>query len=317
MKHNYKEYKALDHEIDELYEAERFEEAIEILEKSYKILPEYYFELSTYALYCYSASKKYEKCLDLLKEGTIKGYFYGLKWSGWDPLRNYFLWKEIEKRNEENRALALATSKMEYKVYTPEGYNKDKKYPLFFILHGDTGNIDHFRNEWKPDFLIKNGFIVAYIQSSNPTAASFFEWTSDYKRSRNDISDCYDILSHDYSIDKTKVILGGFSGGCMASLNVVMNNTIPVQGIMALCPNETDDCNDENIRKAAARGTRLVLLEGEKSGEVPFHLELMKSAKKHNLPSIYMINKNASHNVPDNWDEVVREAIEFIQGNNP
>ena len=117
MKHNYKEYKALDHEIDELYEAERFEEAIEILEKSYDKFPDYDVEINSYTLHCYRASKNYDKCLDLLKKGTDKGYFYGLKWSAWDPLRNYLLWEKIEKRNEENRALVLASSKMEYTVY--------------------------------------------------------------------------------------------------------------------------------------------------------------------------------------------------------
>lgn len=316
MKDNYKKYKALDQKVDELCESEKYEEAIELLEKSYVLFPEYYFELSSYTLWCYKDIKKYEKCLDLLKEATNKGYFYGLKWKTWDPLRNYSLWNEIEKKNEENRAIVLASSKMEYKVYTPDGYNKDKTYPLFFILHGNTDNIDRFKKEWKPDFLLKNQFIVAYIQSSNPAETSYFEWTSDYKRSRNNILDCYNILCHDYSIDKTKVILGGFSGGCMASLNAVMNNTIPVQGIVALCPLETDDCNDENFKNVAKRGTKLVLLEGEKSGEVPFHLELMKSAKKHNLPAMYIINNDASHNIPDNWDAVVRKSIEFIRGKN-
>lgn len=311
MKKNYKEYKTIDKKVDDLCDQEKYKEAIELLEKSYAKLPEYYFELSTYVIYCYLDLKNYGKCVDLLKHGIDKGYFYRLKY--FEPLRSNILWNEIEKRNEENRDLTLKTCQMEYKVYTPDDYNKDKKYPLFFILHGNSGNIEHFSSEWKPDFLLKNNFIVTYIQSSNPVESSSFEWTSNYKKSRNDISDCYNIICSNYSIDKDKVILGGFSGGCMASLNTVMNNEISVQGIIALCPLQTDDCNDENIKNAAARGIRLVLLEGEETGEVPFHLELMKSTKKHNLPSTYIINKNVSHDFPVNWDDVVKDAVEFIQ----
>jgi len=316
MKYNYKEYKALDKKVDELCDQEKYKEAIELLEKSYDKLPEYYFELSTYAIYCYLDIKNYSKCLALLKNGVDKGYFYALKYKRFEPLRNNILWKEIEKGNEENRALTLTASKMEYKVYTPEGYNKETKYPLFFILHGDSGNIEHFSNEWKPDFLLKNNYIVTYIQSSNPVETSFFEWTSNYINSRNNISDCYHIMCNNYSIDKNKVIIGGFSGGCMASINLVMNNIFPVQGVIALCPNETDDCNDKNIKKAADRGTRLVLLEGDKTGEVPFHLELIRLANKYNLPAIYNRNKNSSHNIPDNWDNVVKKSIDFINAIN-
>ncbi|MGL1893953.1 MAG: hypothetical protein OCD02_20105 [Spirochaetaceae bacterium] len=314
MELNYKEYKTLDGKVDKLYEEKRYEEAAKLLEDSYDLLPGFYMELNVYALYCYIEGKYYVKCLELLKKGTDDGHFYGLTWDKWDPLRSYPEWPEIEKKNSENKNLALKTAKMEYKVFTPQGYDQNKKYPLFCIQHGDGGNLEQFSYEWKPDFLLKNNFIVAYIQSSNPVATSFFTWTADYEKSRNDISICYDILCSKYPIDRSKVILGGFSGGSMASLSVAMNDLFPVQGIMALCPNKVPDCTEENIQKAAERGLKLVLLEGELSGAVPFHAELLELTKKHNLPSVYVINKNASHNVPENWDDVVKDAVEFIQG---
>ncbi len=314
MKKNYEEYKALDLSVDKLCDQEKFDEAIKLLEISYTLFPDYDCELKTYNLYICRAIKKYDKCIEILDECMEKGYFYGLRWSNWDPLRELPEWDEIEKRNEENRAVASAEAKMEYKVYKPEGYDKNNSYPLYLILHGDGNgcNIENFSKEWKPDTFTNKGFIVAYLQSSYPECSIGFGWTFDYEQSRNDILEGYNKVCDEYSVDMDNIHLGGFSGGAMASLNVMMNNTIPAKSIISLCPGETDDVNSQNIKKAAARGVKLLLLEGESSGEVPFHLELMELSKKSNLVSKYFIMKDAGHNIPDNWDEVLEENLDFL-----
>ena len=66
------------------------------------------------------------------------------------------------------------------------------------------------------------------------------------------------------------------------------------------------------MRKAAQRGTKLMVLEGDESDEVPFQKELMKSAEKHGMEAIYHINKDEEHNVPENWDETVGKAVDFF-----
>jgi len=314
MNTNYAKYKELDKEIDSLFEEKKYEEAISKLESSYDQFPEYDFQLKVYTLYCSRENKNYKKCLDLLYEGLSKGYFYGLKWEGWDPMKEFPEWENILEKNNENRALVEKNSKMEYKVLTPAEYDKNSAYPLFMILHGDGNgcNIEDFSKEWRADILLSKGFVVSYVQSSQPECTGGFGWTSDYEKTRKEIAEAYNKIIDEHSIDRERVILGGFSGGSMASLNVLMNNTIPLKGIMALCPNETDDCTEKNIQKAAERGSRMVLLEGEKSDEVPFHLELMKSAEKFNMPAIYLINKNTGHNVPKEFNDIINKAVDFI-----
>jgi predicted esterase len=317
MNENYKEYKILDSEIDRLFEEKRFKEAINKLEESYEKFPQYDFELKVYAIYCCRENGDYEKCMQLLNEGLNKGYFYGLSWEGWNPLKEFDQWKEILIRNESNRQIVQENSKMQYRVHTPENYDENTAYPLFISLHGDGNgcNIEDFSNEWKPDPLLEMGFVTAYVQSSHAECTGGFGWTSDYKKSREEIREAYDHICLSYSIDQDKVIIGGFSGGSMASLNMMMNNAIPMKGIVALCPNATEDCTDENIQKAAARGEKIVLLEGEKSGEVPFHKELLQSAEKYGMDAQYIINKNAGHVVPADFDKTIVKAADFILRN--
>ena len=170
MKKNYEAYKTLDKKVDHLFDSENYKEAITMLENSYGQFPEYDLELKTYALYCCREDKNYVKCLELLQEGLSKGYFYGLKWDSWNPLRSLSGWKEIEEKNALIRAEVQKNSKMEYKVFLPENYDKNKQYPLFITLHGDGNgcNIEDFSQDWKPDPLLKRGFIAAYVQSSQP-----------------------------------------------------------------------------------------------------------------------------------------------------
>lgn len=314
MKNNYKEYKILDRQIDALYDERKYDEAINLLEDSYEKFPDYDFELKFYCLICYRGKKNNKKCLDLLLEGLSQGYFYGLHWQMWNPLKDSPKWSEIERTNQINKKIAQNQAKMEYKVFTPEQYKENNNYPLFITLHGDGNacNIEDFTKEWQPTPLLQRGFIVAYVQSSHVECTGGFGWTTDYNQSRKEINDAYMQICDQYSIDKKKVIVGGFSGGSMASLNLMINETFPIKGIVALCPNETDDCTEENIQKVAANNIKMVLLEGEKSGKIEFHYNLMKWAEKYKLPAKYIINKETGHNVPEDFDRMINKAMDFL-----
>ncbi len=314
MNNNYEEYKALDKSIDELYGEGKYEEAIEQLEASYNQFPDFDYELKTYTLYLYRQIKNSGKCIELLKEGVGKGYIYGLQWSSWDYLRDHPQWDEIEKKNEENRAVASDESKMEYRVYKPEGYDEYKSYPLMILLHGDGNgcNIEDFSKEWKPETFTNKGFIVAYLQSSYPECSNGFGWTNDYGRARKDILEGYNKVCEEFSVDMDNIHLGGFSGGAEVALSIMLENTVPARGFLALCPDETEGFCEKNMMDAKKRGIRLAILEGEKSGEVLFQQEFIRSAKKNDIPCIHKINENAGHCVPENWNAILDETVDFL-----
>ena len=235
IQNNEEEYKAWDQITDKLYDEGRFEELIEKYEDSYDKFPDHEYEMYTDVLFLHRQLNNNEKCLDHLEKCIDKGFFYGLEWKTWNSLKNGSRWNKIVETNENNRA-SQPPSKMEYKVYTPEGYDKNKKYPLFFLLHGNTQTMELFKGQWKPDFLLKKNYIVTYIQSSYWFTKTGFGWTVDCARDRKEIADCYSSVIRDYNINVDNVILGGFSGGAMASINVMMNNLFPIKGVMALCP---------------------------------------------------------------------------------
>lgn len=90
-----------------------------------------------------------------------------------------------------------------YSVYIPEGYDKNRAYPLLVYLHG-SGQDDRILE--KSDF-IKDGYIVI---APNGRGVSNCYYTEE---SQQDIREAIDDVEREFNIDKGRVVLSGFSMG--------------------------------------------------------------------------------------------------------
>ena len=89
---------------------------------------------------------------------------------------------------------------MEYAVYLPEGYSDEKRYPLFFVLHGDAGNIDQLSWYWQPETVTRLGFVAAYVQSSQVRNSQNFVWLPNPQIARQDIKHCYELVTSQFPL---------------------------------------------------------------------------------------------------------------------
>ena len=139
------------------------------------------------------------------------------------------------------------------------------EYPLFIALHGHgVCNIKEFSNYWKPHVFTQAGFIFVYLQSSQLLCHEGYGWMDDYETANRDIAQCAQFIKTEYPINDSEVLIGGFSGGAIAAINFVMSDIIPVKGFIALCPEVKPSAfTEENVRLAAKRGVRGVVMEGE------------------------------------------------------
>lgn len=308
------EFIEFDKKIDGLYMNNKYQEAINRLDSAMSRFPEHRFEMYYYKLLCHRSLGNFKTCLDMIEAGNRDGYYLDISWEKWDPLRSLDGYEKINKQNLALRAKAQEKAKMIYTVHLPEGYSEQTQHPLFIVLHGDGNccNIDYFQKEWKPDAMLKRGMIVVYIQSSHVHCPGGFGWTNDYPRARQDIQSCYRDIIRDYSVDTRRVICGGFSGGSMTSINVMMNKTIPLKGIIALCPEKTDDVTPENIRKASEQKIKAVILKGENSETDPWQTSFMEDLQENGVNYIFIENKNIGHELPENFDPALNNAMDFI-----
>jgi predicted esterase len=309
----YESYRQMDKVLDELYAEKKYEEAIELLGIAREQFPNDLFEILWYEAVIYVISGDHENSLTTLEEMIDKGFFAELEWGIFDPVRDDARFTSIFEANQCLKAEAQKNARMEYQVYTPEGYTSEGKYPLFIALHGDGHSLAYFKSNWEATGLLDKGFVLVYVQSSQVLSTDGSGWTPEYEIARRDIKAAYDEIVGQYSIDRDNVLIGGFSGGSIAAIEVTMANTLPVKGFVSLCPSlKPPSFSKENVKRAVQRGVRGVLMEGELEGEVPAEQEMIVVLKEANFPYQFHINPNTGHAFPKDFGQKLLDAIEFI-----
>jgi len=134
--------------IGKLFQKKEYAEAAKILEKALTQFPDH-LHANTYNLaLMYVHLEEAGKALKILEYDLDQGGWFGkydFMNEMWAPLRELEEFKSFEKKNEAKRQEAQKTAEPKLEVFTPENYDKDKKYPLFIALHGGGENIDSFK----------------------------------------------------------------------------------------------------------------------------------------------------------------------------
>ena len=345
----YENFKQLEKEYSELYFSEKYFEALNLLEKGAESLSKEELEKNLFAIMLdkamfYKKCDLDEQCIDTLAYLVDNGFLCPLYRRIYEPLKYNLKFKKLKEKNDLLLVQAQEKAKLRYKVFLPEGYREDKKYPVFFNLHGDSENMKFHEGYWTPDVFLKRDFIVVYLQSSQVIMHEGYGWLKymfdlkgdepwldspsvcritesccimkeSYDKARGDIKNCYDIIAKQYSIDKENILIGGFSGGAIATVEAAIEGIIPIKGFIALCAEEKPItfCK-EVVEKAIERGIKGVLMEGEQALPVPDEEEMKKIFDEVKFPYEYYINKGVGHWYPEDLDEKLEQALNFILG---
>jgi antitoxin component YwqK of YwqJK toxin-antitoxin module/predicted esterase len=245
-----------------------------------------------------------------------EGKRHGL-WSSRDKEGNKFSETKYEEdkkvwENEELIAQARAKIKVEYEIVKPGNFSPKKKYPLLLLLHGRGGNLKSSQERWKTKDL-SSRFLIAFVQSSQ--FLSFIDCYSwdDLQQSRQDVRLVYKEISENYPVDKDKIIIAGMSAGGKISIDAALNGIVPAAGFIACCPPKPEGLTKEMVQKSAARGIRGTIIAGENDTRwVGGAREMAAMFEEMKLPHRLIIVPGMGHQVPEDSDRLLKEAIEHI-----
>ena len=105
------------------------------------------------------------------------------------------------------------------------------------VLHGNESNAQAHMAYWRP--LADMGWLVALPQSTRAgEKPNAYIWNTLGKAEWNfdAIKKHFTEIQRNYSIDQTKIILGGFSMGGALALELALGWHIPVKGLIAVAP---------------------------------------------------------------------------------
>ncbi len=216
-------------------------------------------------------------------------------------------------RNDSLRQLAQESASPGLKVVLPDGYSAESEYPLFIALHGGSGNMEEFSNVWKSD-LLDSEFIVAYVQSSLVVSMTGYSWTQDLEVSRREVTEAYQRVVNEYPIDRNEVLVGGFSAGGIASLELVLSDDFPLSGFVVLCPARPDRFTLQSLANVRDRGVRGSILTTEMDPNVDVQRQMVELLEEAGLPHEFVVTPDVGHWIPDNLGELVDRAIEHVRG---
>ncbi len=193
-------------------------------------------------------------------------------------------------------------------IIKPEKNNNIKN--LVVLLHGyggDGKDISMLTLNWKrhmPDtiFICPNGHEQCEI---NPLGYQWFDLGSDdpnyilgqFLKAEKKLNKFLDEIKNEYKIDNDKIILAGFSQGCMMSINVGLTSEKPFNCIVGFS-GKIINLNDLKVRRR--NSTNILLIHGDLDDIVsPTHLlEAKDFFLREDVNVETHLIKNCGHHIP-------------------
>ena len=201
-----------------------------------------------------------------------------------------------------------------YKVILPDNYNEMQVYPLFIVFHGGNSSMKNTMLWWTSNRLAKE-FIVAYFEATtldNPP--NRWGWRN-LPKERENIKQYYSEIVKTYSVEDDVVYVGGFSLGGKLSVDLALNQILPVRGFISLNHGggTTEFFTPENIKIAAGRQVKAVLLSGQNDHRYKKEtFKIKKQFEKYKLRHQFIEIKNLGHSVPKNFSVDLDHYLDFI-----
>ena len=312
---NFKTYTEMRAHLSELYAQEKFSEAAGLLIWAREEFPEDLFNNTFNLIVIYARMNKYEEGIKALQYALDRGVWFAPYYYEHEvlkPLKEQVGFQSIQERTETFMADAQEKAKPELLVVQPDEYDPEKYYPLFIALHGGSENIEIFKARWKSQKMSAE-FITAYPQSSQVIAMNGFWWHGDIELAKKEICDAYEKVLAEYTVDTRNVIIGGFSSGGVAALEVVLSNAIPATGFIVLCPDWPESFSAEKVRDMKKRGVSGTIITAQLDERLPFHEKIIETFKREGLPHQFIVIPNIGHTYPDDLEDKIDHAIDHIR----
>ncbi len=312
----FEDYESMRARFGELYQQDSLIEAADLVEAALPRFPDHMDANAFNLAFLRGRLGETSKGLEALNFALDRGVWfniYGFGSPAFEPYRELDGFETVVARNDSLRLVAQASSVSGLKVVLPAEYSTEREYPLFIALHGGSGNMEAFSEVWKSD-LLSEEFIVAYVQSSLPVSMTGYSWTQDLEASRREITEAYHRLVNEYPIDGDEVVVGGFSAGGIAALEVMLGNDFPMAGFVVLCPPRPESFTEQTVIQARNRGVRGTILTTEMDPNVEVQREMAGILESTRFPHEFIVTPDVGHWIPDNLGEMIDGAIVLIRG---
>ena len=311
-------YTALFKQAIGLYSEGQYEQAYQLVTAHMDSFKEYETHLYNlrYCTACMAGHK--ELAIQILQEAILeKGYWYSIDYLNQEEdiksIRDTKELKELAELCRQRELEARESTKPGLIIIQPLTFKEDNTYPCMLILHGNGQSALIAKENWNSS--ANKDYLLALPQSSQPQFSNSYNWT-DYQKGVEEVKVHYAQLLREYHIDRSKVIIGGFSAGTRASLYTVLTGAVEARGLIL------NGCWLPELKEwepmfgiLKEKGIKVYIICGDKD-EISLEstLQLAELLKEKGIEYILHIVDGMGHSYPDNFERYLEEAISFILG---
>ncbi len=257
-----------------------------------------------------SAAGLEEEAMHVMKEAIIeKGFWYGNEYLISDddlkPLHKFEEFHQMVQLCKEREELAKKTERADVKYI-----DSKKKEKLFIAMHGDQENIAIVEPYWKS--VLDQDYTLALPQSSQIQFSDGFVW-DDIQRGKEELKEHYVKFIENHRGES--VIIGGFSAGARVALYTILHKDIDVDGFIFMAPwlPEIDEWNEllEVLQDKNIKGYVVCGDQDEDCFECT--QQFVQVLKDKNIEHEFKVVPNLKHDYPIYFDELLKEAIKYIE----
>lgn len=293
-----------------LYEQGDYTAALELTEQLSEQYPEKAPRTVFWRVCLMCRVGRIDEALLLLTRALDEGFW----WAAWqfedpdlDPLRELPEFSALVEICRERHEIASSTNKPDRVLLAPDA-SASKPYPLLIGIHGRHGNKNGDLDVW--DAFRQNGWLVLSPQSSQPISMDTYCW-DDREKAEQEIIAHFEAICQEYSVDRSRVIIGGFSQGAGLSVYLAMGGKIPARGFIPVAC-WWPDVESIAERAKTAQGLRGYFITGDRDNTLERGREIQAVLKKNSIPFESELHPGLAHEFPEEIEKSLEKALAFI-----
>jgi len=256
----------------------------------------------------YLETDNFTKSSAVFKKGFERDFFFSFGKNYSDKIEKEPDGKILLQNNEENRSKYLENSKTKIKVLLPPNYSRERKYPLLYFFHGNNSNLNFLEEEWI-NVKLSTDTIVVLAQARYPRSNFAFDWIEN-EDSHKSVQEIHEEVGGKYSIDTSKILVGGFSNGGRMAIRIFLDQTIPTRGFLVFNPSKpkTFQLLQTNIKGKGA------IITGEKDYILAKQISMANDFFASSFPLRLIVFPKHGHDYPNEFSNELNESIHFLLG---
>jgi dienelactone hydrolase len=218
--------------------------------------------------------------------------------------------ERLAARCQERFEVAQAQTQPALTVVQPTGAGP---YPTLLALHGNSSTSAASIDFWRP--AVAQGWLLGVPQSSQIIWPNAYVW-NDRDRAVAEVHQHAAALAAQYPIDRSRVVVGGFSMGGGLAAWLPISGAVEARGFVAVGPYLADAQSLAPLLDACdPRALRGYIVVGENDqGCLKTSYEIVDLMTSRDMACEIKVYPGLGHVFPPDFDQVLPRALRFVLG---